>query len=141
MIQLKISRGIMPTKTTFETVWKIASAIPGVEESTNSRGTGLKLAGKLLACQATNKSAEPDSLVVCIDFDQRDALLAEAPDTYYITDHYVNYPSVLVRLSRINTEALRDLLQAACRFVSAGATRKRSAVSRKRRRASPKTER
>lgn len=131
----------MPVKTTFDTVRKIASAFPGVEESSNSRGTGLKVAGKLLACPATHKSAEPDSMVVRIDFDQRAALLAEAPDTYYITDHYVNYPSVLVRLSRINAEALRDLLQSACRFVTSGETRKRSTVSRKRRRVSPKAAR
>jgi hypothetical protein len=98
----------------------------------------LKIGGKLLACPAINKSAEPNSLVVRIDFDQRAALIAEAPETYYITDHYVNYPSVLVRLSRINSDALRDLLGSACRFVSGDETRKRPAVSPKRRRASPK---
>jgi hypothetical protein len=131
----------MPTKTTFDTVRKIASAIPGVEESSTSRGTGLRVAGKMLACPATNKSAEPNSLVVRIDFDQRDALIAEAPDTYSVTEHYLNYPSVLVRLSRINADALRDLLQSACRFVSADETRKRRTVSRTRRRASPKAAR
>jgi len=128
----------MASKTTFETVRKIASAIPGVEESTGLRGTSLKIGGKMLACPAINKSAEPNSLVVRIDFDQRAALIAEAPETYYITDHYVNYPSVLVRLSRINSDALRDLLGSACRFVSGDETRKRPAVSPKRRRASPK---
>ena len=34
----------------------------------------LKIKGKLLACIPTHKSAEPDSLAVRIDFDQRDAL-------------------------------------------------------------------
>ena len=38
---------------------------------------------------------------------------------YYFTDHYANYPMVLVRLSRIHPEALRDLLGAAWRFVTA----------------------
>jgi hypothetical protein len=129
----------MATKTTFDTVRKIGSAIPGVEESADSRGMSLKAGGKMIACSATNKSAEPNSLVVRIDFDQRDAMIAEAPETYYVTDHYLNYPSVLVRLSRVSPEALRDLLQAACRFVSASEKRRRPTVSRKRRRASPKT--
>jgi hypothetical protein len=128
----------MENKTTFETVRKIASAIPGVKESTSPRGTSLKVGGKMLACTAINKSAEPNSLVVWMDIDQRAALLAEAPETYYITDHYVNYPCVLVRVSSINADALRDLLRSACRFVSGGETRKRPAVSRKRRSASPK---
>jgi len=72
----------------------------------------------MFACPAINKSAEPNSLVLRMDFDQRDALLAEAPDTYYLTHHYVNYPCVLVRLTKVNAEALRDLLQAGVKFVS-----------------------
>jgi hypothetical protein len=45
-------------------------------------------------------------------------LIAANPDTYYLTDHYVNYPVVLVRLSRVHPDALRDLLLMAWRFVS-----------------------
>jgi len=44
-------------------------------------------------------------------------LMAAAPDIYYLTDHYVNYPVVLVRLSRIHPDALRDLLGIAWHFV------------------------
>src|SRR5688572_13028375 len=119
----------MPRKVTFDTVRKIASALPGVEESTTYGVTSLKLGGKLLTFPAMNKSAEPNSLAVRIDFDQREALIAEAPDTYYVTDHYVNYPVVLVRLSHVNPEALRDLLHAAWRFVSARGTRKKKRTS------------
>ena len=70
----------MAAKTTWDTVRKIASAIPGVEESTSSRGMALKVGGKMLGCTAINKSAEPDSLMVRIDFDQRAALITEAPE-------------------------------------------------------------
>jgi len=108
----------MPQRVTFDTVRKIALAIPGVEEGTSYGGLCFKINGKKFAGQAVNKSAEPNSLGVIMDFDQRDALIAEAPETYYTTDHYVNYPAVLVRLSKVNTAALRDLLQAACRYVS-----------------------
>jgi hypothetical protein len=109
----------MAGKITFDTVRKIASTLPGVEESTSYGAPSLKIGGRLMACPAINKSAEPNSLGVMIDFDQRDALIAEAPATYYVTDHYVSYPCVLVRLSKVNTDALRDLLRASWKFVSA----------------------
>ena len=121
----------MAGKITFDTVRKIASALPGVEESTSYGTPSLKIGGTLLTCMAINKSAEPNSLVLRIDTDQRDALIAEAPDTFYVTDHYVNYPCVLVRLSRVKAGVLRDLLHASWKFVSASATRKRRPLSRK----------
>ncbi len=40
-------------------------------------------------------------------------------DVYYVTDHYLNYPSVLVRLARIHPDALRDLVGMAWQFVTA----------------------
>ena len=64
----------------------------------------------------TNRSAELGSLVVRVSFDDRAQLLAEAPDVYYVTDHYVDYDAVLVRLSRVNLDVLRDLLGMAYKF-------------------------
>jgi hypothetical protein len=47
-------------------------------------------------------------------------MLTEAPDVYYVTDHYVPYPMVMVRMSRINRDALKGrLLKAGWRFVIA----------------------
>jgi hypothetical protein len=77
----------------------------------------------MFACLAVNRSSEPNTLVVCIDFDQRDALIAEEPKTYYLIDHDVNYPCVLVRLSRIRKDALRDLLLTGRRFVTTSTRR------------------
>jgi hypothetical protein len=68
---------------------------------------------------ASNKAAEPNTLVVRVSFDQRDAMIADDPGTYYLKDHYVGYPCVLVRLARIHRDALKDLLQAGWRFVNA----------------------
>ena len=90
--------------------------------------TSWKVRGKLVACQAINKSAEPNSLVVMIPFEQRDELIAAQPDVYYVTDHYVNYPCVLVRLSRVHRDALRDLLGMAARFVGETAKKKSAAT-------------
>ncbi len=49
----------------------------------------------------------------------RAELLAADPDVYYVTDHYLNYTSVLVRLSRVTPDVLRDLLGMAHKFVTA----------------------
>jgi hypothetical protein len=110
----------MPKTTIdFDTVRKIALALPGVEEGTAYGFPALKVHGKLLACLPANRSAEPGSIVVRVDFDDRAELLAAAPDVYYVTDHYVGYSAVLVRLSRVNPEVLRDLLGMAHKFVTA----------------------
>jgi hypothetical protein len=106
-------------KIDFDTVRKIGLGFPGVEESTMYGSPALKVRGKLMVCIAINKSAEPGSLGVMVDFDRRAELLEGAPDVYYLTDHYVNYPCVLVRLARIDGDALRDLLGMAFRFVTA----------------------
>ena len=116
---------------TFDTVRELGLALPGVEEGTSYGSPSLKVGGKMFACVPVHRSAEPDSLGVRIDFEQRDALITEEPDTYYLKDHYVNYPVVLVRLSRINRDALRDLLLMAYRFVSASG-KKRSARRKQR---------
>lgn len=107
------------TRTTFDTVRRVGLELPGVEESTMYGEPALKIRGKLLACIASHKSAEPGTLVVRLDFDQRDALIEDAPETYYLKPHYVGYPCVLVRLSRVNRDALRDLLHSGWRFVTA----------------------
>jgi hypothetical protein len=102
----------------FDTVREIGLALPGVADGTAYGSPALKLRGKVLACIPTNKSAEPDSIVVRIDRDQRAALLRQQPDIYYITDHYAPHPTVLVRLSRITRAALKKLLRDAQRFVA-----------------------
>jgi len=124
------------SKINFDTVRRIGLALPGVEDSTAHGRLALKVRGKLLACVPTHRSAEPDSLVVKVDFEDRTALLAEAPDVYYVTEHYVGYPSVLVRLSRINPEVLRGLLGMAYKFVTRAAVSRSS--TRKRRKLGPR---
>jgi hypothetical protein len=94
----------------FDTVRKLAHEIGSVKECTVHGAPSLKVRGQLLACIAVHKSAEPGSLVVRIDASQRAKLIASAADVYYVTDHYVKYPTVLVRLSRIQPEALKALL-------------------------------
>src|ERR1700733_8237680 len=102
----------------FDTVRSIGLTLPGVEESTAYGQPALKVRGKLLACLPANRSAEPGSLAVRVDFADRAELLAAAPDVYYLTDHYVDYNAVLVRLARVDPAVLRDLLAMAHKFVT-----------------------
>src|SRR5262245_33261926 len=109
----------------FDTVRKIGLTLPRVKESTGRGVPSLRIGGKLLAWPPINKSAEPGSIVVSIDFDDRAELIATAPETYYVTNHYVNYPCVLVRLSQIRSDALRDLLLMGWKFVTSGKSLKK----------------
>jgi hypothetical protein len=114
---------------TFATVRALGRKLPDVEEGTMYGTPALKLDGKLLACIASNKAAEPNTLVVRMGFDERDALIADDPTTYYLKDHYVNYDVVLVRLSKVSKAAMHDLLHGAwrrVRVVAGGRARKRS---------------
>jgi hypothetical protein len=102
-------------KVDFDIVREFALALPGVEESTIRGVPSLKAGGKLLACPALHTSVEPDSLAVRIDVAERSALIATEPNVYYVTDHYLKYPMVLVRLASIDRNALQDLLEKAWR--------------------------
>src|SRR5260370_23987511 len=102
----------------FDAVRKIGRALPGVEESTAYGSPALKVHGKLLACIPIHRSAEPGSLAIRVDFDDRAELLAADPDVYYVTDHYVGYNAALVRLSRVDRDLLRDLLGMAYKLVT-----------------------
>jgi hypothetical protein len=96
---------------TFEIVKAVGLSFKGVEAGIKYDGSPvLKAGGCFMAGLATHPSAEPGSLVVRMDLEQRDWLLDDAPDTYYVTDYYRPYPIVLVRLARVNHDALRDLL-------------------------------
>ena len=117
----------MPRRSAFEAVRAIGRTLPDVEETTSWGAPTLKVRGKMFVCMATHKSAEPNTLVVRMAFDQRDALVAEDPDTYYLKEHYVGYPCVLVRLAKVHPDALRDLVTSAHRLVRTTApARKRS---------------
>src|SRR5687767_8786863 len=117
---------MMARTSRFKLVEQIGRTLPGVELTTTWGQPTLKARGKMFACIASHKSAEPNTLVVMMDFADRDALLEDDPDTYYLKEHYVNYPCVLVRLSRIPGDALRDLVTGAHRFMIARSRKPKS---------------
>jgi hypothetical protein len=110
--------------SSLKTVESFGRTLPDVEVTTTWGQPTLKVRGKMFVCMASHKSAEPDTLVVMMDFGDRDALIEDDPDTYYLKEHYLNYPCVLVRLSRVHPDALKDLIAGAHRYVSAKVRRK-----------------
>ena len=117
---------------TLETVEAIGRTLADVGVTTAWGQPALKVRGKMFVCIASHKSAEPNSLVVMMEFAARDALVEDDPGTYYLKEHYLNYPCVLVRLSRVHSDALRDLVTSAHRFVSAKTRSKSGGGSRHR---------
>jgi hypothetical protein len=108
----------------FDRVRKLGLELTDVEVGTTYGSPALKVRGKWFACIAIHKSAEPDSLAVRVSFIERDLRLSYEPKTYYMGPHYAGHEVVLVRLSRIGDDALRELLETGVAFVSAKARRR-----------------
>ena len=119
------------TEDAFETVRKVGLRLPEVEATIKYDGSPvLKMRGCFMAGLATHRSAESATLVVRAGFEEREWLLADAPETYYMTDYYRKHPVVLVRLSQIDRDALQDLLSVSWRLTAAKAGRRRQTLSR-----------
>jgi len=109
----------------FDIVRTIGLALPDVEATTKYDGSPvLKVDGVFMAGLATHPSAEPDTLVVRAGIEDRERLVEEAPETYYLTDYYRSYPLVLVRMSHVEPEALHDLLSVSWRMTTAKSRRR-----------------
>jgi len=93
---------------TFDELSTILLSWDFVEPSTHYGTPSFKVRGKML----TRLKEDGDSIVVKgVDPDER-AMLCEAdPDLYYFTDHYRNYPMLLMRLSRADPETVTTMLK------------------------------
>ena len=104
----------------FDIVRTLGLQLPGVEAATKYDGSPvLKIGGCFMAGLATHPSAEADTLVVRARLEDRECLLEDAPETYYITDYYLKHPVVLARLATLDPDALRDLLACSRRITLA----------------------
>lgn len=111
----------------FDIVRNVGLALPDVEATTKYDGSPvLKVDGIFMAGLATHPSAEPGTLVVRAGLEDRERLVEDAPETYYLTDYYRSYPLVLVRLSHVEPNALHDLLSVSRRMTMAKARKRRS---------------
>jgi hypothetical protein len=87
-------------------VVSIGVELPEVECSTAYRRPALRVRGKMLTCVGPS----PQTIVMRVARSERAQLLAAEPERFYITPHYENHPSMLVRLGRIDRPELRELL-------------------------------
>ena len=89
---------------------EIVMALPGVEDATMYGQHAYKVKGTFLTRVRGPGESDPGVAVVKVDFFERDALMSMHPETFFVTAHYQNYKSVLVRLDSIDRDLLTDLI-------------------------------
>ncbi len=98
-----------PRKLSIAAIRRVALSLPGVEEGT-SYGTPAWRAGKRLLARLHQDGS---SIVLKVGNETRDHLLQADPQTFFVTDHYLGYPTVLAHLDRLSAADLRKLLMRA----------------------------
>jgi len=97
------ARGVTPAQ-----LKKIALSFPEAQEKPSYGQPAFFIAKKFF----TRLRAQDNSLVMIVDgMDSRDMMLELDPKTYHITDHYKDYPAVLVRMERVTPEEVRIMLE------------------------------
>ena len=87
---------------------KIALSFPQANETLHYGKPSFMVGKKFF----TRLRAEDNSLVLVVgDIESRDLMLELDPKTYHITEHYRNYPAILVRMERIKPEEARAMLE------------------------------
>ena len=99
---------------TWDDVRTAACALPGVVEGQSYGTPALKLGRKLFL----RLKEDGVTLVVRMDWVERQLLLRGAPDKFFITDHYRDHPWVLVRLPALTKAELPALVEDAWRRVA-----------------------
>jgi len=97
----------------YDTFLTLAHELPAVEEGTCYGTPAVRVAGKFLA-----RLREDGALAIRCSFEDRVILMDEYPAAFYVTDHYVNYPAVLIRLSKVRRDVLRAVVEKAWRRVA-----------------------
>jgi hypothetical protein len=93
---------------TFDDIRNVALPWPEVEDGTSYGTQALKVRKKLLV----RLREDGDSLVMPgVPFEERDMLMESQPKVFYFTDHYRDYPMVLIRLSKAKRTAVEPLLR------------------------------
>ena len=105
---------------TFDDVRKIALAWPEVEDSTSYGTPALKVRKKMLV----RLKEDNDSLVMpSVPLDEREMLVDTQPKIFYFTDHYRDYPMVLIRLSKAKRGTIEPFLRRRWRALASKAAR------------------
>ncbi len=110
----KTGSGSARGAVTFDTVRQLALALPGVEEYLCYGTPAFRVGKKLLA----RLREDGDTLVLKIEDSRRELLLQVDPQTYFMEPHYLGYPVVLLRLSRVKADSLARLLEDGWRMLA-----------------------
>jgi hypothetical protein len=100
--------------SSFDEIREIALVLPGVADSTSYGTPALKVGGKLFARQHQSM----DCVVLRIELLDREILMQSAPNAFFITDHYRDYPWILLRLGEVDKRVLPELIERAWRLVA-----------------------
>ena len=92
---------------TYEEFKAMVLSLPETEEGRSYGHPSFKSFGKFL----TRLRAEDNSLVLHCTFDEREMLMEAEPDTFHITAHYKDYPSVLARLATVDPGTVKSFLE------------------------------
>lgn len=94
---------------------KLARQFPGVELGTSYGTPAMKVKDKFMA---RLRSEAEGWLAIRCDFLSREMLLQAAPDVFHLTEHYRDYPMILVDLAKIRKAALLDIIEQAWRMTA-----------------------
>ena len=105
---------------TFDDVRKFALTWPEIEDGTSYGTPALKVRKKMLA----RLKEDGDSLVMPdVPIDERAMLVESQPNIFYFTDHYADYPIVLIRLSKVKRATIEPFLRRRWRALASKAAR------------------
>jgi hypothetical protein len=106
---------------TFDDVRQIALAWPEVEDGASYGTPALKVRKKMLV----RLKEDGDTLVMPgVPSEERDMLVESQPKVFYFTDHYRDYPMVLIRLSKAKRVTVEPLLRRQWQVLASKAARK-----------------
>jgi hypothetical protein len=103
----------MTKKTlTWDDVRELALALPEVVEGTSYGTPAFHVKKKFMA----RLREDGETVAFRVSFDERDLLMQTRPKTFFITDHYLGYPAVLLRLGAATRAELADVVRMSWRF-------------------------
>ncbi|HEX8954750.1 MAG TPA: MmcQ/YjbR family DNA-binding protein [Burkholderiaceae bacterium] len=107
----------MPSKpgVSYADLAKFAATLPGVHESTSYGTPALKVRGRLMA----RLWEDATTVVLRSEWEERERLMAIHPEVFFLTEHYLKHPYVLLRLATVQRELMQTAVETAWKAVTA----------------------
>lgn len=105
----------------WEDVRRIALALPGAEEATTYGQPCFKVNGRPFV----NTGRVEGAIVTRAPDEERDLLLRARPDAYFVTDHYLGWEAVLVRLDAVDEDELAGRIEDSFAFIESKPPKRR----------------